>query len=134
MSRIIAQVSDALVRRLPELVRLPNKDGMRRNKHSVFLMANFPELVGDIDGTHVKIIALREHDEQFVNRKQYHSINVQVVMDADCKLVIVNACWPGSTHDARILCESRLCNRLGHINRHLDSGNPLCHWLLTPIL
>ena len=138
LSRIIAQVSDALARRLPEFVRLPNEDAMRRNKHRFFLTANFPGVIGVIDCTHVKIIAPREHEEQFVNRKRYHSINVQVVMDADCKIVNVNACWPGRTqsHDARILRESRLGDRLGHINGHLlgDSGYPLRQWLLTPIL
>ncbi|XP_072168923.1 putative nuclease HARBI1 [Diadema setosum] len=136
MSRCIAQVSDALSRRLPDFVRLPDEDERRRSKMRFFEIAEFPGVVGVIDGTHVKIIAPTEHEDQFVNRKRYHSINVQVVMDAECKLININACWPGSTHDSRVLRESRLEERLENIDGHLlgDSGYPLRPWLLTPVL
>lgn len=136
MSRCIAQVSDGLTRRLPDFIRLPNEDERRRSKLMFFQTAHFPGVVGVIDGTHVKIVAPREHEDQYVNRKRYHSINVQVVMDADCKIFSINACWPGSTHDARVLRESRLGEHLEDIDGHLlgDSGYPLRPWLLTPIL
>ncbi|XP_072169737.1 putative nuclease HARBI1 [Diadema setosum] len=130
MSRCIAQVSDALSRLLPDIVRLPDEDERRRSKMRFFEITEFPGVVGVIDGTHVKIIAPTEHEDQFVNRKRYHSINVQVVMDAECKLININACWPGSTHDSRV--EEHLENIDGHLLR--DSGHPLRPWLLTPVL
>ena len=43
-----------------------------------YLMAGFPGVLGCIDGTHVKIIAPTDLEGMYVNRKNYHSINVQV--------------------------------------------------------
>jgi hypothetical protein len=42
----------------------------------------------------VRIIAPSQHEDQFVNRKGYHSINVQVVVNADSQFInIVNMAW-----------------------------------------
>ncbi|XP_071380127.1 putative nuclease HARBI1 [Centroberyx affinis] len=84
---------------------------------------------------HAKTIP-HEREWEFVNRKGRHSINVQLVVNAD--LIITNCVvkWPGSVHDARLLRES-------HIFRHLqqkppdgiilgDSVYQLLPWLMTP--
>uniref|UniRef100_A0AAY5LA12 Putative nuclease HARBI1 n=1 Tax=Esox lucius TaxID=8010 RepID=A0AAY5LA12_ESOLU len=75
---------------------------------------------------------------QFINRKGRHSIDVQLVCDAD--LIITNCVvkWPGSVHDARILRESALHRDL-QTNRPDgiilgDSAYPLLPWLMTPFL
>lgn len=89
-------------------------------------------------GTHVQIIAPKDNENEFVNRHHYHSLNVQVVFDAQYKLIDIIAKWPGSTHDARILSESglRVLFEKGHIPIHThllgDSGYPSRRWLLTP--
>lgn len=41
---------------------------------------NFAGGIGVIDCTHVAIIAPVENEHVFVNRKNYHSINVQLVL------------------------------------------------------
>ena len=41
-------------------------------------IANMPGVVGCIDGTHIRIKRPIEFEKAFVNRKHYHSINVQV--------------------------------------------------------
>lgn len=38
----------------------------------------FPNVIGAIDGTHIKIKAPYKDDQAYVNRKGYHSIHVQV--------------------------------------------------------
>lgn len=38
-----------------------------------------PGVIGCIDGTHVAIVRPNEHEERYVCRKKYHSLNVQVV-------------------------------------------------------
>ncbi len=40
--------------------------------------AGFPNVLGCIDGTQIKIQAPHENEAEFVCRKGYHSINVQV--------------------------------------------------------
>ncbi|XP_041347268.1 putative nuclease HARBI1 [Gigantopelta aegis] len=110
------------------------------NEAAFLQIAGFPGVVGVIDGTHVRIQAPHKDEPEFVNRKHFHSLNVQVIFDAEYKLMDVVAKWPGSTHDARILHESGIkqmfdrrlvpggCHLLG------DSGYPCKTWLLTPFL
>ena len=43
-----------------------------------------------------------EHEHIYVSRKHFHSLNVQVICDAN-KLILNYVCnYPGSTHDAFI--------------------------------
>ncbi|XP_033995593.1 putative nuclease HARBI1 [Trematomus bernacchii] len=99
---------------------------------------SLPGIVGCIDGTHVRIQAPSEHEYLYVNRKGYHSINVQIVCNSDMGIVDLVARWPGSTHDARILRESALQREFeaGRVNGLLlgDSGYPLKRWLMTPVI
>ncbi|XP_052768080.1 putative nuclease HARBI1 [Mya arenaria] len=97
--------------------------------------------MGLIDDTHIRIRAPSEDEYMYVNRKQFHSINVQVVVDGEDKIIDIVARWPGSVHDARTLRESGLSQLLdngfgGHEQFHLlgDSGYPSKRWLLTPYL
>lgn len=38
----------------------------------------FPKVLGAIDGTHVQITKPKEHGESYINRKGYHSMQLQV--------------------------------------------------------
>ncbi|XP_071118585.1 putative nuclease HARBI1 [Haliotis cracherodii] len=46
-----------------------------------FALGGFPSVLGCIDGTHIRIQAPTRDEPAFVNRKGYHSINVQAVCD-----------------------------------------------------
>ena len=74
----------------------------------------------------------------FVNRKQFYSINVQVVCDSDAFISNIVARWPGSTHDSRIFENSNTADKLrdGVLDGILlgDSGYACRAYLLTPIL
>jgi hypothetical protein len=86
----------------------------------------------------VRIIAPSQHEDQFVNRKGYHSINVQVVVNADSQFINIVAKWPGISHDPRVLKESEIVRHLeqSNIDGYLlrDSGYPCKKFLLTPYL
>ncbi|XP_045121818.1 putative nuclease HARBI1 [Portunus trituberculatus] len=89
---------------------------------------------------HTDYCSKREYEQEYVNRKKYHSINIQLVFDAQYRILDVVAQWPGSVHDSRIWNECGLkadfergtipggCHLIG------DSGYPCQPWLLTPIL
>nr|CAH7724812.1 unnamed protein product [Callosobruchus chinensis] len=47
---------------------------------------------------------------EYINRKGYHSINVQATCNADEGFTSVDASWPGSAHDSRIWSNSEICN------------------------
>ncbi|XP_067056494.1 putative nuclease HARBI1 [Acropora muricata] len=101
----------------------------------------FPGVLGAIDGCHIPISAPRFCSENYVNRKGWHSVNLQAVCNHDLKFINCYAGWPGSVHDARVLRNSPLFrdatadpNLLFPGNRHIlgDSAYPLADWLLTP--
>lgn len=40
----------------------------------------FPKVIGAIDGTHIEIAAPKLHPDAYINRKGYHSIQLQVFL------------------------------------------------------
>ncbi|XP_041372129.1 putative nuclease HARBI1 [Gigantopelta aegis] len=78
VSRTVTRVTDVLLRQVPNHVRLPNGKKQDVIKTKFYDMSGFPNVVGCIDGTQVQIQAPTQNEHEFVNRKGYHSINVQV--------------------------------------------------------
>jgi arginine repressor len=83
VSRAVHSVCNALVRRSHRFIKFPTTQGIEVNKRKLYDICNFPNIFGLIGGTDVRIIAPSQHEDQFVNRNEYHSINVQVVVNAD---------------------------------------------------
>jgi hypothetical protein len=78
---VIQKVSKALVSLAPRYIKWPSEEEIINIKTEFFKVAGFPGVVGCIDGTHVKIQGPSENEPAFVNRKDYHSINVQAICD-----------------------------------------------------
>lgn len=76
----IWRVISAIVRRSSQFIKFPNEDELVNVKRGFFEKANFPNVVGLIDGTHIKVIVPKNIEYVFVNRKSFHSINVQVIL------------------------------------------------------
>ncbi|XP_067658811.1 putative nuclease HARBI1 [Haliotis asinina] len=121
-------------------IHFPSPAECQRNKVEFHRTANFPGVIGVIDGTHIQIQAPTVNEDVYVNRHHYHSINTQVVFDPFDRIIDIVARWPGSTHDSRILSQSGLFRLMESNNLpagcHLlgDSGYPSKRWLLTPFL
>uniref|UniRef100_A0A668A926 Putative nuclease HARBI1 n=1 Tax=Myripristis murdjan TaxID=586833 RepID=A0A668A926_9TELE len=79
---------------------------------------------------------LGENEGDYVNRKSFHSINVQMTCDHQLLVTNVEARWPGSVHDSRIFRESLLGHQLeqGLFDGLLvgDRGYPCARNLMTP--
>ncbi len=58
---------------------------IHRKKVDFIQIAGFPDVIGAINGTHIRITSPEEFEAEYVNRKRYYSINVLVVFDAKCK-------------------------------------------------
>ncbi|XP_070395480.1 putative nuclease HARBI1 [Dermacentor albipictus] len=56
----------------------PSPRQVRGVQGCFYAVAGFPRVAGAIDGTHVRIQAPGEHEEAYVNRHFYHSINVEL--------------------------------------------------------
>ncbi|XP_034073100.1 putative nuclease HARBI1 [Gymnodraco acuticeps] len=136
VGEVVTAVSDALARLLDHFVTFPTDGQIAKVKQNFFLLGDMPNTIGVIDCTHVHIQAPRQREWEYVNRKGRHSINVQLVGDADLAITNCVARWPGSVHDARIFRESRLFTEF-QTNRPdgvilADSAYPLLPWVMTP--
>ena len=70
------------------LVRFPSTYAEQKEiTQSFFQVGGFPCAIGGIDGTHVRITAPQENEPDFVNRKGFHSINVQAICNLWGKLI-----------------------------------------------
>ncbi|CAB3978951.1 Hypothetical predicted protein [Paramuricea clavata] len=69
-------------------------------------------LVGAVDGTHIPIRKPKEDPTSYVNRKGYHSINVQACVNYRYCFFDVVIKWPGSVHDARMFGNSAINTKL----------------------
>ncbi len=70
-------------------IQFPYDDGQQSViKREFYEIAGFPNVVGVVDCTHVRLKAPSMNDYAFINRKHYHSVNVQIFCDA--KLSILN--------------------------------------------
>ncbi|KAB0795339.1 hypothetical protein PPYR_06811 [Photinus pyralis] len=151
VSRAVNEVTNALNR--PEIlnneIRFPqNVEELQNLRTKFYEKYRFPGVIGCIDCTHVSVVAPHANDEHvpehiYVNRKNYHSLNVQLICDHNLKILNVIARFPGSTHDAHIWRQCAVSNLMEQLYRRDpanvflllgDSGYPTRPWLLTPIL
>ncbi|KAK5648021.1 hypothetical protein RI129_002913 [Pyrocoelia pectoralis] len=147
VSRCVAEVINALNENqiFNRWVHFPaTQEELNSVRREFYEKYGIPGIVGVIDCTHVAIYPPTRngnHPEHiYVNRKNYHSINTQLVCDVNMKITNANARFPGSSHDAFIWNNSNINLFMQQINRHGetyfligDSGYPLRQWVQTPI-
>jgi hypothetical protein len=138
-NRAIHRVTHALCMRINDFVKFPDDaNSLSEIKDGFFNMRQFPGVIGCVDGTHIWIQRPHENEADYVNRKGYSSINVQVICDHRGKLTNIVARWPGSAHDSRILRSSQVWDMMegGMVRGCIlgDSGYPCRNWLMTPLL
>lgn len=135
-SRIFDETVKAICQLIPEYIS--SEFLMRHDSRRWFEENCLPRVIGCVDGTHVKLMAPKAYEEEFVNRKGYHSLNVQVVTTGNLLIADCVAKWPGGTHDSRILSESGICRKFenqefGDAIILGDEGYPLKQWLFVPV-
>lgn len=82
-SRAIQAVTNAIEERLgPTWVKFPVTMAEKTEVKARFMGATgFPGVLGAIDCTHVAMLAPHEEEHNYLNRKNFHSKNVQLVSD-----------------------------------------------------
>ena len=80
VSRIISKVSYALAQKQVHFIKWPSTEAeIVQTKRGFYDKGGFPGVIGCVDGTHVKIQGPTENENDYVNRKGFHSINVQAI-------------------------------------------------------
>ncbi|EYC34748.1 hypothetical protein Y032_1509g3903 [Ancylostoma ceylanicum] len=85
VSRTLVNFVDAVCAHASRFVCWPKESERRRISRSIFDRYRLPNIVGFIDGTHVRIIAPTDNESDYVNRKNAHSINVGLLCDDNLK-------------------------------------------------
>ncbi|XP_061574215.1 putative nuclease HARBI1 [Cololabis saira] len=107
LSRIMPAVWDGIIRMSTRYIRFPYGAADLANIKTQFAaIAGFPNVIVVIDCTHIAIKAPSVDEFAYVNLKNFHSINVQIIWDAPMRFTNVVARWPGSTHESYILTNS----------------------------
>ncbi|XP_017464968.1 PREDICTED: putative nuclease HARBI1 [Rhagoletis zephyria] len=148
VSRICVRVATALAKHADNIIKMPETLAQEQALMRSFkAVKNFPNVIGAIDCTHIKIKKVGgDISQYYINRKGYYSLNVQV-SNFDYNLTIETnkeklyrqyVMQIGSTHDCRIFDESSLKANFEEAKfkgRLLgDSGYKLTPYLFTPIL
>ena len=138
VSKIVKRVSIALAKKRSKYIFMPrNAEEERLTYQKFHNIAQFPNVIGAIDCTHIAIANPGGEDSsRYINRKGWYSLNTQVVCDADMRILNIVSRWYGSTHDMRIFNESSLKAEFvaGKYSGVLlgDPGYKLFPYLMTP--
>ncbi|KAM3874193.1 putative nuclease HARBI1 [Diretmus argenteus] len=137
--RIVHKVCRAICGLKHTYINFPDAASQANYKVEFYEYGHFPGVIGCIDGCHVPIKCPSTPDaEEYSNRKNWFSVNVQGVCTPNLEFSNIVARWKGATHDSRIFFNSSLCAeflRGQHSGLLLgDSGYGQSKFLFTPYL
>ena len=114
---IVQEVCGALVEVLmPKYIKWPEGEKLKDVVELFEHKWGYPQCCGAVDGSHIPILAPTDFHTDFFNRKGWHSIILQAVVDPCYRFTDITVGWPGSVHDARVLANSSLFRRGQHGN------------------
>lgn len=109
---IISRVSEFIVDIAPQYIKWPSEKEMEITKAYFLEQKGFPNAFGCIDGTHIRIDRPKDSPESYYNRKDFFSVQMQIVCNHENKILDVFLGYPGSVHDARVFKNSPVLQKL----------------------
>eukprot|EP00033_Pygsuia_biforma_P004700 GCRY01005152.1.p1 GENE.GCRY01005152.1~~GCRY01005152.1.p1 ORF type:complete len:399 (+),score=33.13 GCRY01005152.1:95-1291(+) len=149
--QVVEEVCGKIVENNQDAIQFPTVD--ERKEASLYFKSKTAQrndengiegAFGALDGSHIRIkkpMLPLYHHEDYVNRKKYHSIQLQALVDHQKRFRDVDIGWQGCVHDARVYSHSelsstleRLANetRLGEAFILADAAYPATKMILTP--
>lgn len=104
--RALRRVTYALHCVSPRFIKWPKDQDALIVMERFQQLCGFPNVIGAIDGTHIRIRAPVEDANSYINRKGFHSLNVQVICDSRGLFTHCYAGQVGSVHDTRVFRNS----------------------------
>ncbi|XP_003724868.3 putative nuclease HARBI1 [Strongylocentrotus purpuratus] len=137
VSRHVAKNIDLIAAQHPTWIKFPTSNAdVTHAKERWAEKLGFPFTIGAIDCTHVRIDKPRgQFGDEFINRKNYPSFNVQATCDENYIFTSVDVGWPGSVYDSRIFQTSDLRDVVSRNVRGCllgDSGYGISPYMMTP--
>lgn len=123
-------------------IKWPNYDEQIDVERKFRNVANLPGDIGSCDGSHILIKAPIAQQASYINRTAKHSVNLLAVCNSDKQFTFIQAGFPGSAHDSRVLKSTILYNKMVQNpaslflsqSHHIigDSAFPNSRYLLVP--
>lgn len=85
---------------LSTILPTPTMEQFKVNAEKYFLKWNYPNCIGAIDGKHVRIKCPNSSGSSFFNYKDFFSVVLLAIVDADCKFVAIDVGSYGREGDA----------------------------------
>lgn len=138
-SRFLVPVIQALKKHVHTFICFPSdKAGWQQLKSGFYLAGGIPHVMGVLDCIHIALSAPHEQEEIYRNNKGYHSVNVQMIVDSNCRILSLFSAFPGSSQNSSILRQSSVYEgfQSGRLRGGwlLGSSGYACRpWLMTPV-
>lgn len=113
VSNIIKEVTTILWEVLqPIHMKPPTDEDFKQIAKEFYGKWGFPNCIGSLDGKHIRIVCPRWSGSMFYNYKNYFSLVLQAVADANCKFIFIEAGAYGKQSDGGTLRKSAIFSRL----------------------
>lgn len=141
--KIVGKVFKWIIKfRLPNKIKWPNLAERSIIKRSFQNVKGITNVVGSLGCYHIRIPEPTNLQSDFFNRRKFHSVRLQIVVDHRKKFLDVTIGDPGSMSDSKVLKESSLATNLNNDYTNLMDADaillggviyPSCYrWLVTP--
>ncbi|XP_012537579.3 putative nuclease HARBI1 [Monomorium pharaonis] len=138
--RAVRRITYALHCLAPRFIQWPKGETVRCTINEFSKIKNFPNVIGALDGSHIKIRAPKEDAASYICRKQFHAIHLQAVCNAKCVFTHCYAGHVGSVHDARVFRNSTLAHYIEVPNEYFpfdthivaDAAYPIHPHVMVP--
>ena len=110
VSKVIRRVTSVISVKLgPKYIVLPKtKKEVEEHAQNFYNRYVFPQCIGAVDDTHIKIKRPIDNPTDYVNKKSNFTLNCQGTVGYNYFFVDVLIIWPGSVHEARMFGNSAL--------------------------
>jgi hypothetical protein len=87
---LVRRITSAICTELmPEMIKWPRDHKVQQNVRDFKDRTGFPGVIGAIDGSHISIKTPKDHPENYINRKRFHSIVLQAICDPNMHFIDV---------------------------------------------
>jgi len=139
VQRCVKMFNKAIIRVLgASIITFPtSRQGLERNAHAFERRSMIPNIVGAIDGSHIRVAAPRRNEDSYFNRKKYHSVILQGIVDPRGYFMSADCGFPGRMGDAKVLRYTAVYQNamkwFGRFGYYIygDDAYPLRPWLMT---
>lgn len=134
----LMNVCGALTLVMREIITWPQKHQLEQVANDFMNKTGFPGVVGVIGGTQIGIPVPTKLVDDYKNRDNITSMQLQAVCDSNLQFLDITTGWPGSVHNARVFRNSPLQALLQKGNLpylyHIigDETYPLTSYLIVP--